>query len=144
MPSGDTAEGAAEEDAAEEALDALQEWLMVRLRTSDGFDLDACAERYGPDAAGTILEALEEARERGLLVVEGGAGAEAGEADGGGGAPGEVPASSTTIITTTTTTKERKLGVARLTDPDGFLFSNDVISTVFAEMGEAELLLSCH
>ena len=41
---------------------------MVSLRTSDGFDLDECAYRYGRSAAETIRCALADAERRGLVM----------------------------------------------------------------------------
>ncbi len=118
---------AAAEAAAEEVLDELQEWLMVSLRTADGFDLDACAGRFGRPAAAAILTALEGAARNGLVVRS---------------HPPPLPSFSSSSLPSSkeeSTEEEQPLGVVRLTDPGGFLLSNDVISTIFAEMGEPEL-----
>ncbi|GBF94884.1 coproporphyrinogen III oxidase [Raphidocelis subcapitata] len=90
----------------------LLDVIMLALRTSDGLDLAAVAGDYGPEAARAIASALARHEREGRVVVE--RAAPSSTAPGGGGEAEGRPLR------------------ARLTDPEGFLFSNDVISDVFA------------
>jgi oxygen-independent coproporphyrinogen-3 oxidase len=128
------------------AYEALLEGLMVALRTSDGFDLDACARAFGPKAAHAIAAAALPAQARGLaqLVGLGGGGpasaaaaahrhaSSAGVADAEGNAEGDTKGNAEGDTKGSAEGSSR--GTLRLTDPEGFLFSNDVISTLFAAL----------
>jgi coproporphyrinogen III oxidase-like Fe-S oxidoreductase len=72
----------------------ILEYVMLALRTSDGFDLKHTRICYGDTACDRILRALRAYIDQGLVQLT-------------------------------------EKGV-RLSDPDGFLVSNDIISTVFA------------
>jgi flagellar biosynthesis/type III secretory pathway protein FliH len=141
------------------AYEALLEGLMVALRTSDGFDLDACARAFGPKAAHAIAAAALPAQARGLaqLVGLGGGGpasaaaaahrhaSSAGVADAEGNAEGDTKGNAEGDTKgnaegdTKGSAEGSSRGTLRLTDPEGFLFSNDVISTLFAAL-EPEML----
>ena len=156
----DEAQGNSE---AEQLLDGLQEWFMVSLRTSDGFDLDECAYRYGRSAAETIRRALADAERRGLVVfLTPGQRLAMPKLPNGdytetessyidfvdSGSPFRRPQGQFETVGhrqgfTMTRNGEKLLGIVRLTDPEGFLLSNDVISTVFAEMGEPKVVSKC-
>eukprot|EP00884_Botryococcus_braunii_P009156 jgi/Botrbrau1/18241/Bobra.53_1s0095.1 len=90
---------APEQAMVEQLLDAV----MLRLRLSDGLDLDWLSQQFGRSAVEMVLEGLEPHFPRGLAVRI---------------PPGAHPGD--------------RLGRVRLTDPEGFLLSNDVISDVFA------------
>ena len=78
--------------------------VMMRLRTADGLDLADFAARYGSAASNLLLRALEPHERTGLVMRM--------EKEEGSRAGESV----------------------RLTDPEGFLVSNDVISDVFAAL----------
>jgi oxygen-independent coproporphyrinogen-3 oxidase len=99
----------AKELPPETAEDRLLDAVMLGLRTSDGLDLAALAAAYGDGAVAAMLPALERHEQRGLVQLTRGGGG----GGGGGGGSSEVVR-------------------ARLTDPRGFMLSNDVISDLFA------------
>eukprot|EP00613_Pedinella_sp_CCMP2098_P020849 CAMPEP_0171696876 /NCGR_PEP_ID=MMETSP0991-20121206/8520_1 /TAXON_ID=483369 /ORGANISM="non described non described, Strain CCMP2098" /LENGTH=638 /DNA_ID=CAMNT_0012285629 /DNA_START=153 /DNA_END=2069 /DNA_ORIENTATION=- len=119
-------------------FDALLESVMVALRTADGLDLDKVASVFGRDAAAAILAAAQGPAIRSGLVAFGrppqgeegrstdttaAAAAAAAVADGEAGKklqPEPHPS--------------RCFGSMRLTDPEGFLLSNQIISTIFAAL----------
>ncbi|KAK9804542.1 hypothetical protein WJX73_006876 [Symbiochloris irregularis] len=107
LASGGMATPAAE-DADEQLLDAV----MLSLRMSDGLDLNRVAAFFGKQAAQVIAECLQPHRLQGLVQF-----------DSIGN--GQADEQSTT-----------KLGAVRLTDPEGFLVSNDIISDVFVALNE--------
>ena len=125
-----------DEDGGENRVEyeSLLEGLMVALRTSDGVDLDAVEDLFGAAAAEAIELAAQNPVAQGLAVVENKShGIGSKESDG---KPGDFGLGR----------RKRKLpssgehcrvslrGILRLTDPEGFLFSNDVISSVFAAL----------
>ena len=95
---------------------------MLRLRLSDGLDLAQLAARFGAQPAAAAAAALAPQVGAGLAeVVSGGSdtlcpGPRASAAGGEGGSDGLSGRA------------------VRLTDPEGFLVSNDVISDVFAAL----------
>lgn len=95
---------------------------MLRLRLSDGLDLAQLGARFGAAPAAAAAAALAPHVGAGLaeVVADGshalGSGSRGHAAGGKGG--GEGLSGS----------------VVRLTDPEGFLVSNDVISDVFAAL----------
>jgi putative oxygen-independent coproporphyrinogen III oxidase len=98
---------------AESTEDRLTDAVMLRLRLSDGLDLDGLRAAFPPGAgfpdgaaaADAIAAALAEREQRGHAVVE-------WEGEG----------------------RARRARLARLVDPAGLLLSNDVISDVFAAL----------
>ncbi len=116
--------------------------VMMRLRTADGLDLKAFEESYGSSAARSVASALEPHRQAGLVQQRsssddrvsakgnGEASAQQRAADGYG-------SSRNRSIQPDMAGGERE-GLrgkrVRLTDPEGFLVSNDVISDVFAAL----------
>ena len=76
--------------------------VMLSLRTADGLDLDAMERRFGAASCDAVWAALLPYAARGLVAAF-----------------------------SSSSSSARPLG-ARLTDPRGFLLSNDVISSVFA------------
>jgi coproporphyrinogen III oxidase-like Fe-S oxidoreductase len=89
-------EGIAHATPAEQALDGLQEVIMLSLRTSNGLDLEDIRLTYGVSVSSAIRKALEKYREGDLVI-----------------------------------STSRRM---RLADPEGFLLSNDIISSVFAAL----------
>ncbi|KAJ1618599.1 hypothetical protein T492DRAFT_604216 [Pavlovales sp. CCMP2436] len=101
--------------------DWLLETVMVGLRRSDGIDLDQLAAVFGDAAARACLLALEPAERRGLVSRSQVAGSAA--SDVGGGEQGQ------------------RLGCVRLSSPEGFLLSNDIIADVFVKLNTCVLPL---
>jgi oxygen-independent coproporphyrinogen-3 oxidase len=96
-------------------IDALPDMLdvvMLALRTADGLDLARFARQYGEENAARVLRALGRYEADGLVLRTGDGGWEAGAL----GARGSG---------------ERRV---RLSDPDGLMLSNDIISSVFASL----------
>lgn len=50
---------------------ALNEYIMISLRTSAGCDLERVTERFGPDKSMQILAAAKEFSEKGWMQCEG-------------------------------------------------------------------------
>ena len=110
----------------EEGKEALTTRLMLALRTRDGIGLPELTRDYGEElgaaAADAIREAAAELPREWVEEVdeveededEDGDGKEAGEGSG----------------------KRRSSKPFRLSDPEGLLFSNEAISTVFARLDE--------
>ena len=96
---------------------------MLRLRLSDGLDLAQLAARFGAAPAAAAAAALAPHVRASLAEVVAGRShplsrrPEACSAEGGKGGSGGVSGC-----------------VVRLTDPEGFLVSNDVISDMFAAL----------
>ena len=118
------AEGMAAMEAAhgatrEEGYDAMTTRLMLALRTREGIDTDELAATFGPrlaaHAAAACREAASEMPSEWMADGQWGAAATGGDdPETEGGAPGRFA----------------------LSDPDGLLFSNEAISTVFARLDE--------
>jgi coproporphyrinogen III oxidase-like Fe-S oxidoreductase len=103
--------------------DLMTDIIMKRLRTSDGLDLDWVEKRFGTEIRKTILKGASLGLE--LDMAE--------------------------IVTTTTNYREEEeerdtdqeqdgllssnASILRLKDPIGFLYSNYIISSIFAELG---------
>ena len=115
--------GSAEDEQGVE--DQLQDVVMMRLRTAKGLDLAAVGGAYGSSTVCKIEKALQPHEHAGLVerleapteVVAAGDRAAAELAYGPRGG-----------------FKEAAGSVVRLSDPEGFLVSNDIISDVFAEI----------
>ncbi len=93
---------------------------MLRLRTADGLDMASFCAAYGDEAAAAERGAVERHKEAGLSS-SGGAGSR--RPTGCVGVVGEPQDRSTPSFETTR---------YRLSDPDGFLLSNSIISDIFA------------
>ena len=97
------------------ATDIL-EVVMLALRTSDGLNLTELGETYGEISVEKILQAVLPFQERGLVEIK-------------------------DIVDVTSNNAEIGLKLSKmpgrivcLTDPEGFLLSNDIISSVFVEL----------
>jgi len=129
----DDSSNSSRENAAQ--YEALLEGLMVALRTSDGFDLDQCAANFGDGVTDAIVTAAQDAQAQGLAEIVRGRNIAAAKT---------VPEvsrdeASAHWSSDVSDVEDRSRGILRLTDPEGFLFSNQVISTLFAVL-EPEML----
>lgn len=110
--------------------DDLLDDVMLGFRLKEGLDLEALSAKYGATAANTVEAGAAEGLRRGWVVVEDPSqpnrtiGIIADGTQSGDGGGGEVSRSNKRFV-------GRRL---RLSDPDGFLFSNSVISSVFSEL----------
>lgn len=93
---------------AEEESERLLDAVMLRLRMSDGLNLDWLAAIFGTSSAEKVLSALKP-HIRGCSVLY----------------SSDKHYSSSKL-----------LGNVRLTDPEGFLVSNDIISDIFVALDE--------
>ena len=128
---------------------------MMRLRTADGLCLKEVESAYGSSAARSIASALEPHRQAGLVQAcsDSSSGARTGAKDSSGGQMGHGttvnghagPASQrehasmqqrSKIIQGGPPRAEESLAGerVRLSDPEGFLISNDIISDVFVAL----------
>lgn len=89
------------------SVEALQTQLMLALRTDEGIDVDSTAAAYGRDGLGEII------------------------ANGCVEAASEIPAS---WLDASNAVQANGYGVLRLSDPEGFLFSNEAIAILFAKI----------
>jgi coproporphyrinogen III oxidase-like Fe-S oxidoreductase len=89
----------------QQAVDVL-EAVMLALRTSDGLDFDILSSLYGQKYVDLILRAVQPYKDTGHIE----------------------------LIETTTSGRSGDLSIRgiRLSDPKGFLISNDIISNIFA------------
>jgi oxygen-independent coproporphyrinogen-3 oxidase len=99
---------ARDEAACPNTLDWLTDVIMTRLRTSDGLDLDWIKDN-APNGD-VVVEQILTGASLGL----------------------ELGLAARHIH------KKKSLGTLRLADPDGFLFSNSIISSIFVELGVDE------
>ena len=117
--------------------------VMMRLRTADGLDLAAFEGSYGSSAARSVASALEPHRQSGL--VEQCSSSEDSLIVGANDALGQQStAADDHHSSRNSRSRQPDLAVdqreglrglrVRLTDPEGFLLSNDVISDVFAAL----------
>jgi len=106
-----------------ELLDKVLDHVMLRLRLSAGLDLAEMSATFGADSVRKVLCALEPHLESGRAVVD-----VPKQYSGGVYTPGEG-----CVVEGETVAR----GVVRLSDPEGFLVSNDIISSVFAELDES-------
>lgn len=91
--------------------DRLLERLMLGLRLAVGVNLNNLSQEFGRQTVERILDCLRPYRQRGWVEVL----ADGGEADMSMG------------------------GRLRLTDPEGFLFSNTILATLFGDLSESEI-----
>ena len=97
--------------------DLLTDIIMKRLRTSDGLDLDWIQDKFGADTRETILKGATLGLELKMAEI--------------------IPKNDATDPLTPNEQRATisKGTVLRLTDPNGFLYSNYIISSIFAELG---------
>lgn len=112
-----TAASDASESSEDGILDEMCEAVMVALRTADGLDLTAFAELYGQRSANAICESLAGAMEAKLVTVA------------------HAPSDKQPEHGESDPSRRQQL---HLNDPEGFLVSNTIISTVFAALERAK------
>ncbi|KIY99261.1 oxygen-independent coproporphyrinogenIII oxidase [Monoraphidium neglectum] len=113
----------------------LLDSIMLGLRTADGLDLRRLATDYGQEAAKKVLPVLRRHECEGLVELRGAQGGtalasssgRAAAAGGGGAVVGAAGADAVAV-------EWGDVVSARLTDPEGFLLSNMIISDIFAVM----------
>ena len=131
------------------SADQLLDTVMLSLRTADGLDLAAVAEQHGTAAAARILASLEPRLSWGLVSV-----VEQQKQSLAGSLESADRKTSQHIVTSSACNPQRPGSwkhipradgqggddritdwpCLRLTDPDGFLVSNDIISDVFVAL----------
>jgi oxygen-independent coproporphyrinogen-3 oxidase len=149
-PSSASKDSAAVAAARSEAHDRLLEGVMVALRTSDGLSLNAVARRFGARAAAAIARAANDAIGQGLAAINDDDDDDDDD-DGNFGLDVAAGASTNAPRSRGDDQAERRqggdghwggpYGTLRLTDPEGFLVSNDIISTVFAALDPSSVEL---
>jgi coproporphyrinogen III oxidase-like Fe-S oxidoreductase len=107
--------------------DRLLDRVMLRLRTSDGLDLAQLQQQFGAHVVAALLPAVARHMQGGLMQLCG----DAGHASRGDG--------DTAAVLRARLAAGQPCSV-RLTDPAGFLLSNDVIAGLFAALDPALLL----
>ncbi|GLC51316.1 hypothetical protein PLESTB_000489300 [Pleodorina starrii] len=121
----------------------LLDTLMLRLRTADGLDLAMLRNRFGAQALGTVLRPLAPHERRGTVLALDGQGRACSLAEAGlaAAAAEAVEAPAAPVAAGAGQLAEAGSGAGggggggprvRLSDPGGFLLSNDIISDVFA------------
>jgi len=105
--------------------DQLLDKVMLQLRLSDGLDLQELQQQFGPRVVAALLPVIQQMMQKGLMQ--------------------EVPPGNQQAIEQgTVADMHRRLGDGqscrvRLTDPRGFLLSNDVIAELFAVLDPSML-----
>lgn len=120
---------------------------MLGFRLKEGLNLEAVASRYGRTAVRRIEEGIAEGLTRGWVIHEQrssgsrGGGGGVGGIGGDSGSRGDCRTEHAGAVGGGEDEKGQNsggggegLGTLRLADPDGFLFSNSVISSVFCEL----------
>ncbi|MDY7021176.1 MAG: coproporphyrinogen III oxidase, partial [Cyanobacteriota bacterium] len=98
----------------------LLEKLMLGLRLAAGLNLKDLSQEFGEETVQQILHCLHPYQQRGWVEVSG-----FNEADYFRDRQLAIPSSAT----------------LRLTDPEGFLFSNTILSDLFSQLEDSELFL---
>ncbi|CAB9506323.1 Radical S-adenosyl methionine domain-containing protein 1, mitochondrial [Seminavis robusta] len=105
-------QGGGERQGTVDSKDFLTDVIMKRLRTSDGLDLDWIERHHGKECLDSVMKGAALGLDLGLMtLVE----VEDDDKDSGEGS---------------------KKNVLRLVDPEGFLYSNNLISSIFVELDE--------
>jgi oxygen-independent coproporphyrinogen-3 oxidase len=102
---------------------------MLRLRTSDGLDMCSFSGAYGAEAASTVMQAVQKHMDSGLVL-------KLPRLQDRGNSSGSC-ATTCTDIGMIADSQPTALPPSwdfriRLSDPEGFLLSNSIISDVFA------------
>ncbi|GIL72807.1 hypothetical protein Vretimale_4490 [Volvox reticuliferus] len=139
---GDTLPGGYLPEESQEEL--LLDTIMLRLRTADGLDLAQLRNRFGSEALTTALRALAPHERRGTVLALDGQGRPCSLAEAAMDAAKEATTAPLPPLDALPPAaglgkaqvdfQQRSRGPrVRLSDPRGFLLSNDIISDVFAE-----------
>ena len=113
---------------------------MLGFRLREGLDLEVVASRYGRTAVRRVEEGVAEGLQRGWVIRElkpsgcGGGGKNDMDVGDVRGESEEEQDSRRKPQRAVLGGRSEGLGTLRLSDPDGFLFSNSVISSVFCEL----------
>jgi oxygen-independent coproporphyrinogen-3 oxidase len=119
--------------------DRLLDLIMLQLRLSDGLDLQAVQQQYGAGVVTSLLPTVQQMMQRGLMQLAQGQDKPSAQLTSSGSsspaAVGDVqePGSGAALQ------QRLEAGLpcrVRLTDPAGFLLSNDVIAELFAALTE--------
>lgn len=124
--------------------DRVLDLIMLQLRLSDGLNLQAVQQQYGEGVVASLLPTVQQMMQRGLMQLTQGqrpsaepltAGSSMPAAAGAEAAAGDLqePEGEAALQ------QLLEAGVpcrVRLTDPAGFLLSNDVIAELFAALTE--------
>lgn len=108
----------------------MLEALMLSLRTADGLHLPHFAHVYGTAAAEKVIRALAPYETRGLVEYKSSAGSLVDYGLLCGSGAGAQTCARTGSANGGDT--DKLAGSVRLSDPEGFLLSNDIISSVFS------------
>ena len=148
MPAGST-------NDTQDEKDRLLDVVMMRLRTADGLCLKEVESSYGGSAARSIVSALEPHRQAGLVQTcsNSSSGVRLGTEDSSGDGLGDRateyghagPAGRSKHVSMQHRSEMTQNGApsaeeslagsqVRLSDPEGFLVSNDIISDVFVAL----------
>lgn len=100
-----------------EILDDALETIMLRLRTSDGLDLNEFYFAFGKSHTNKLLNALLPDFSSYLIVWSDGL---------------ELPRLDATSLLDNVVSDQKKI-IIRLNDPEGYLISNSIISSVFSK-----------
>lgn len=105
------------QDGIVDPKDLAMDVIMLSLRTADGLDLKSFREAFGDSSMVSVLEVYRPYLESGhvICIDEGGRNVGVNE-----------------IISSVS---NEKVGFLRLSDPDGFLLSNELISLAFGAIG---------
>lgn len=113
--------------------------VMLQLRLSDGLDLQAVQQQYGKGIVASLLPTVQQMMQRGLMQLTQGQrpssqpltpGSSSLAAAAGDMQEPEAEAALQQLLTAGVPCR------VRLTDPAGFLLSNDVIAELFAALTE--------
>ena len=95
--------------------DILLETVMLGLRLADGVSLEAIAQKFGENTLDKIWSCLQPYYRQGWVEITG--------TDG-------------LLLDMVDSQKLPQFGNLRLSDPEGFLFSNTILATLFSKLGE--------
>jgi oxygen-independent coproporphyrinogen-3 oxidase len=127
------------EETSGSDVDVL-EVVMLALRTADGLDLDDLLQRYGKDVVGKVQRALAPYVSGGLVIYKSHAVSLAQQelgtngSDDGTGTCTKITSEIQETVSSASAASPEAKNIVRLADPDGFIVSNDIISSVFAEL----------
>lgn len=103
----------------------ILEVVMLALRTSDGLSLGNLGKEYGALSVEKVIQAVQPFVDRGLMTIR---------SDSGDDILGDSTQKGPHYESQSGSGRIPSDGRIRLTDPQGFLVSNDIISSVFVEL----------
>jgi oxygen-independent coproporphyrinogen-3 oxidase len=96
--------------------EVLLETLMLGLRLASGLSLSGLVDKFGEKTVDRIWQCLQPYWRQGWVEI--------------------ARSNSSPIATLTEGERLPQSGYLRLSDPEGFLFSNTILSTLFSKLGE--------